>query len=236
MSQIVISRPPECLSGGGPADARVCLDGSLDDRVTTNGAGGRPSAVVLSDGRIVLRPWTREDAQFLADASADPAIRQYNGGHDRDGQPDPIPSTAQARATIAEFEQNLGAFGTSGTPTGVAFVIEDAQSGQPVGCCGVDDWTGEDVAQIGYWLVAGGRGHGHATRAVVLLTAWLFGLGAARVFLTVVAGNEDSAAVASRAGFVYEGTMRSHAIWLGRRRDVMWFAALPSEWPRSSSS
>jgi RimJ/RimL family protein N-acetyltransferase len=214
----------------------VCLHGALDDRVTTNGAGGNPSDVVLSDGRIVLRPWTREDARFLADASADPAIRQYNGNHDRHGQPDPVPSTAQAQTRIAEFEQNLGAFVTSGTPVGVTFVIEDAESGQPVGCCGVDDWTGEDVAQIGYWLVAGGRGHGYATRAVLLLTAWLFGLGAARVFLTVVAGNEDSAAVALRAGFVYEGTMRSHAVWQGQRRDVMWFAALPSEWPRRSPS
>ena len=100
----------------------------------------------------------------------------------------------------------------------------------------MDDWTAEDVAQIGYWLVADGRGRGYATRAVVLLTAWLFGLGAARVFLTVVAGNEGSAAVAFRAGFVYEGTMRSHAVWQGQRRDVMWFAALPSEWPRRSSS
>ena len=211
---------------------RECLSGSLDDRVTRNGMGDRPSDVVLSDGRIVLRPWTREDAQFLADASADPAIRQYNGHHDRYGQPDPVPSTAQAEATIAEFEQTLVSFATSGIPVGVAFVIEDGESGQPVGCCGVDDWTGEDVAQIGYWLVAGGRGRGHATRAVVLLTAWLFGLGAARVFLTVVAGNEESAAVALRAGFVHEGTMRSHAVWQGQRRDVMWFAALPSEWPR----
>jgi RimJ/RimL family protein N-acetyltransferase len=224
------------MSGGATADARVCLHGSMDDRVTTNGVGGSASDVTLSDGRIVLRPWTREDAQFLADASADPAIRQYNGNHDRYGEPDPAPSTAQAQTMIAEFEQNLGAFATSGTPAGVAFVIEDAESGQPVGCCGVDDWTGEDVAQIGYWLAASGRGRGYATRAVVLLTAWLFGLGAGRVFLTVVAGNEVSAAVASRAGFVYEGTMRSHAIWQGQRRDVMWFAALPSEWPPRSSS
>lgn len=210
--------------------------GSLDDRVTTHSVGGGPSDVVLSDGRIVLRPWRREDAQFLADASADPAIRQYNGNHDRHGQPDPVPSTAQAQATIADFDHALVSFATSGIPKGVAFVIEDVESGRPVGCCGVDDWTGEDVAQIGYWLVPDGRGHGYATRAVVLLTAWLFGLGAARVFLTVVAGNEGSAAVASRAGFVHEGTMRSHAVWQGQRQDVMWFAALPSEWPRRPSS
>jgi RimJ/RimL family protein N-acetyltransferase len=61
----------------------------------------------------------------------------------------------------------------------------------------------------------------------------LFDLGAARVFLTIVAGNDDSVAVARRAGFVYEGTMRSHGVWQGRRCDVLWFAALPPAWTAS---
>lgn len=34
-----------------------------------------------------------------------------------------------------------------------------------------------------------------------------------------------------RAGFVYEGTMRSHGVWAGERCDVLWFAALPLECP-----
>jgi RimJ/RimL family protein N-acetyltransferase len=99
-----------------------------------------------------------------------------------------------------------------------------------VGCCGVDDWTKEDVAQFGYWIAPNARGRGYATRATILLTRWLFDLGAARVFLTIVAGNEDSVAVARRAGFAYEGTMRAHGVWQGQRCDVMLFAALPHEW------
>ena len=95
--------------------------------------------------------------------------------------------------------------------------------------CGVDDWSKEDVAQIGYWLVAE-QEHGYATKAVILLTRWLFELGAARVFLTTVAGNQKSVEVARRAGSVYEGTMRSHGVWQAERCDVMWFAALPLEW------
>jgi hypothetical protein len=50
------------------------------------------------------------------------------------------------------------------------------------------------------------------------------------IFLTIVAGNEDSVAVARRAGFVYEGTMRAHGVWQGQRCDVMLFAALALEW------
>jgi RimJ/RimL family protein N-acetyltransferase len=96
--------------------------------------------------------------------------------------------------------------------------------------CGVDDWSDEDVVQIGYWLAPRARGRGYATRAVILLTRWLFELGAARVFMTIVTGNEPSVEVARRAGFAYEGTMRSHGVWRDERCDVMLFAALPREW------
>lgn len=129
-----------------------------------------------------------------------------------------------------QFAPSWRSFAATGTPSGVAFAITEARSGELVGCCGVDDWNEEDVAQFGYWLARDARGRGYASRAVVLLTRWLFELGAARVFLTIVAGNEDSVAVARRAGFVYEGTMRAHGVWQGERCDVMWLSALPLEW------
>ena len=168
-------------------------------------------------------------------ASADPAIRRYNGSHDRRGDPSPPLSTTQAASVVEQFALAWRAFAASGIPSGVAFAITDARSGELVGCCGVDDWTKEDVAQFGYWIAAGARGRGYAGRATILLTRWLFELGAARVFMTIVAGNERSLSVARRAGFVYEGTMRSHAVWQGQRYDVMWFAALPDEWPMRRS-
>ena len=121
-------------------------------------------------------------------------------------------------------------FERTGDPTGVVFAIVDATAGELVGCCGVDDWTREDVAQIGYWVTPSARGRGYATRAAILLTRWLFERGAARVFLTVVAGNSGSASVARRAGFEHEGTMRAHGVWQGQRCDVMVFAALTTEW------
>lgn len=186
--------------------------------------------VTLSDDVVTLRPWSRGDAAFMAEAFADPAIRRYNGVHDRLGRPAPPLSVADAEAVIDEFASSWLAFAATDTPSGVAFAITDAKSGALVGCCGVDDWSKADVAQFGYWIAPGARGRGYATRAAVLLTRWLFGLGAARVFLTIVAGNEDSVAVARRAGFVYEGTMRAHGVWQGERSDVMWFAALPDEW------
>ena len=188
------------------------------------------SVMTLSDDVVTLRPWSRDDAGFMAEAFADPAIRRYNGVLDRLGHPAPPLSITDAEAVIDEFLLNWRAFATGGTPSGVAFAIVDAASGDLVGCCGVDDWSKADAAQFGYWIAAGARGRGYATRAAILLTRWLFELGAARVFLTIVAGNEASVAVARRAGFVYEGTMRAYGVWQGRRCDVMWFATLPLEW------
>ena len=193
-------------------------------------AGDNGPSVTLSDGQVVLRRWARADAPFLTEASADPAIRRYNGVHDRQGRPAPPFTRLDAESAIDQFSVRWREFSTTRTPRGVVFAITDARSGELVGCCGVDDWNMEDVAQLGYWIAAGARGRGYATRAVTLLTRWLFELGAARVFLTIVAGNEGSIAVARRAGFVYEGTMRAHSVWQGERCDVLWFAALPSEW------
>jgi RimJ/RimL family protein N-acetyltransferase len=187
-------------------------------------------AVTVSDGLVTLRPWSSDDARFMAQASADPAIRRYNGSHDRLGHPTASLSTTDAEAVIERFALSWRAFAASGTPSGVAFAVLDGRSDEPVGCCGVDNWSTEDVAQIGYWTAPGARGRGYATRAVVLMTRWLFDVGAARVFLTITAGNEGSVAVARRAGFAYEGTMRAHGVWQGKRCDVMWFAALPHEW------
>lgn len=191
---------------------------------------GDGSIVTLSDGLITLRPWAAGDAPFMAEAYTDPAIRRYNGDHDRLGNPAPPLSTADAEAVIEEIAAGWREFAATGKPR-VAFAIVDASSGDLAGACGVDDWTTEDVAQIGYWIAPTARGRGFATRATILLTRWLFELGAARVFLTVVEGNDGSVAVARRAGFVYEGTMRAHSVWQGNRYDVRWFAALPQEWP-----
>ncbi|MDO9443695.1 MAG: GNAT family N-acetyltransferase, partial [Dehalococcoidia bacterium] len=152
-------------------------------------ADGDGPVVTLSDDVVTLRPWSRDDAAFMAEAFTDPAIRRYNGVLDRLGRPAPPLSVAGAEAVIDEFASHWRAFATTGRPSGAAFAITDAGAGGLVGCCGVDDWSKADVAQFGYWLAPGARGHGYATRAAVLLTRCLFELGAARAILTIYAGN-----------------------------------------------
>jgi RimJ/RimL family protein N-acetyltransferase len=220
------------------ASVRECHPSRSPTRVTGKTieylGGGPPDvprrlSVSLSDDVVTLRRWSRDDAGFIADASGDPEIQRYSVPHDRRGHPSPPLSIADAEALIDEFAARWRASAATGRPSGVTFAITEARSGELAGMCGVDNWSDEDVVQIGYWLAPRARGRGYATRAVILLTRWLFELGAARVFLTIVAGNEPSVEVARRAGFVYEGTMRSHSVWRDERCDVMWFAALPTE-------
>jgi RimJ/RimL family protein N-acetyltransferase len=159
----------------------------------------------------------------MAEASRDPAIERYNGP--------PPDSLADAISVSERIERVWRSFQVQGDPAGAAFAIVDATSGEPVGMCGIDSWSSTDVVQFGYWLAAGARGRGLATRAVTLMTGLLFEIGAARVFLSIQSENAASAAVARRAGFTYEGTLRAHGVWQGQRQDVDVFAALPDEWP-----
>ena len=178
---------------------------------------------MLSDDAVVLRPWSSSDAVFMAEASRDQAIERYNG-------PSPA-SVADAITVIERIKQSWRTFEVEGDPTGAAFAIVDAALGEPVGMCGIDHWSSTDVAQFGYWLAPGARGRGLATRAVTLMTSWLFKLGAARVFLMIQSENVASASVARRAGFTWEGTLRAYDVWKGQRKDVDVFAALRDEWP-----
>ena len=90
---------------------------------------------------------------------------------------------------------------------------------------------GTRQSSVGYWLAAAARGRGLSTRAVTLMTGWLFELGAAPVFLTIQSENAASTAVARRAGFRFEGTLRADGGWQGQGKDVDVFAVLPDEWP-----
>ena len=40
--------------------------------------GGDDPVVTLSDDVVTLRPWSRDEAGFIVDACADPAVCRYN--------------------------------------------------------------------------------------------------------------------------------------------------------------
>ena len=63
-----------------------------------------------------------------------------------------------------------------------------------------------------------------------MLARWAFDtLGTARIELWIESGNESSRRVAQRAGFIYEGTLRSGGFRDGRRFDKELFSLLPAD-------
>jgi RimJ/RimL family protein N-acetyltransferase len=114
-----------------------------------------------------------------------------------------------------------------------AFAVTDATSGEVIGSCGIG-WSDrpQAVAEIGYWVRAGTRRRGVATRAVRLASDWAFAAcGVERLQLRADVENGASQRVAERAGFQREGVLRSirYSRRHERRVDFVIFSLLPSE-------
>lgn len=173
-------------------------------------------ALVLGDGLVTLRSWTNDDAAALVEAiDGDPEIARW-----LDQVPQPY-GLADARAYIA------GEVGRDEH----SFAITDAVTGRVLGSIGVRS-SCDGVSEIGYWMRADTRGRGLTTRALVLASRWALGQpGVARVQLRADPENAASCRVAERAGFTFEGVLRS-VHWnerLGRRQDHAMYSLLPGD-------
>jgi RimJ/RimL family protein N-acetyltransferase len=167
--------------------------------------------VRLEDEAVVLRPLEAGDAQALVAAiGSDPDLDRWTQI--------PFPYTEEhARAFISTTEE-------------LAFAILDRGSGELLGGIGARDLD-PGIVEVGYWVKAGARRRGVATRALVLVTRFAFDrLRAGRVQLKAESGNLGSQRVAEKAGFAREGVLRSYLEFKGRRRDAVMFSLLPGDW------
>lgn len=170
----------------------------------------------LTDGVVTLRPWTIDDAGFFLDACRDAEIRRFWLRETLETIDDAI---AMSETAVARW----AAYRNSDTMKGLAFLIAETASGAPSGLCGVDEWFPDDSVQIGYFLAAPARGNGYATRSVHLLTSWLFGLGAVRIFAMVNTLNVASIAVLRGAGFAHERTLAEYGTHHGQPYDLAFY-------------
>jgi len=175
----------------------------------------------LTDGTVLLRPWADSDVPAVAEACRDPEITRWI-----DDIPTPY-TRAEARAYVAACRR--------GWKDGSlwAFAVVDTSSGNVVGSCGIG-WQDHPhgVAEIGYWVRAGHRERGVATRAVRLASEWAFDEGGVqRLQLRADELNTASQRVAERAGFQREGVLRSvrYSRRQGRRVDFVMFSRLAGE-------
>jgi RimJ/RimL family protein N-acetyltransferase len=172
----------------------------------------------LTDGVVLLRPWTDQDVAVVTAAVQDPLIAKHT------------------RVLENQTEEQTRAFFRTQEPArrageSIAFAIEEVATGLFAGTVGLLRFSWEEHrGEVGYWLAPEGRGRGLATRAVRLVAPWAIGeLGLGRLALHTDIDNEGSQRVAERAGFTREGVLRAFEERKGERYDMVIFSLLPTD-------
>jgi RimJ/RimL family protein N-acetyltransferase len=179
----------------------------------------------LSCPPVVLRAYDDSDVALVREASADPLITSISS----------VPADYSA-ALGRDFVQRQRAHATAGD--GYSFVIApEAAPDDGVGSIGL--WLQEipsGRASVGYWLVAGARGKGLASRALRAVVEFGFAqLGIPRLHLYIEPWNVASARTAEAAGFRREATLRGWERIEGEQHDADCYALLRRDWtPRGS--
>jgi RimJ/RimL family protein N-acetyltransferase len=156
----------------------------------------------LTGSRVLLRPWEAGDVDAVVAACQDPEVQRWTVV--------PVPyRRVDAETFVGEIAVQTRADG------GALFAVVDRASGELAGSIGLFPPT-DGVGEIGYWGVAGFRGRGLMTEAVVLLSRWAFEeVGLRRLELLVDPRNDASRRLGERAGFVVEGTLRQRSLQRG---------------------
>jgi RimJ/RimL family protein N-acetyltransferase len=172
----------------------------------------------IADGSIRLRLWADCDEPAMIAALQDPEIPRWTRVPDHYDEHEAAEWTAERRR-----QQQSG--------KGLHLVITDVESGEVLGAIGIHDLDpSEGRCNIGYWLAREARGRGVMTSAVMMLSRWAFeNLPVDRIEIPVIAENSASRRVAERAGYTFEGVLRSHAVIKGRRRDMAMHSLLRGE-------
>jgi RimJ/RimL family protein N-acetyltransferase len=174
----------------------------------------------LSDGSVRLRALAARDVAAIVAACADPEIVRW--------------TSTPAGYTAEDARRFLAVVATTAA-AGAALALAIADAGDrligTLGLSGVDRTRGR--GEIGYWLEAGARGRGVATRAVLLARDWAHAeLGLGELVILSHRDNPASAGVAVRAGFTDSGAIvRAPHMPAGRRdgyRRFVWRAAAPT--------
>jgi RimJ/RimL family protein N-acetyltransferase len=171
----------------------------------------------LTDGEVLLRPWTLADVPAIVAACGDPEIPRWTV----------VPRNYSERDAV-EFISSHETDRATGA--GAHFAVVD-RADTVLGAIGLSnfDWP-QRTAEIGYWVAREARRRGVGTRALVLLSRWAIEeLGLERVELPANPRNEASLSLARRAGFTREGTLRRYRYRHGEREDLVMHSLLPED-------
>lgn len=182
----------------------------------------------LHDDVITLRPPTEGDIDAITAELQEPDISRYTripSPYTRDHAVEFVQRSTEWWRTGRDHEAAAGE-----AQGGFSFMIIDRSNDALLGGVGVHVRDEPEVAEIGYWVAAGARRRGIATRAATLASRWaLAELGLVRLELMTRPDNVASQRVAEAAGFSREGVLRSYATVGCGLSDVVMFSLLPSD-------
>jgi RimJ/RimL family protein N-acetyltransferase len=151
----------------------------------------------LRHGDLVLRPKRAEDVEAITEACQDPEIPRWTL----------VPSPYTRADAVAYIETSAR---DAETGRAANLVAVDARDGRLLGSFSVMELDREPgFGEIGYWVAAGARGRGVATRAVRMLADWARDdLGLTRIEILPHRDNAPSRRVAEKAGFHDTGELK----------------------------
>jgi RimJ/RimL family protein N-acetyltransferase len=191
----------------------VMLAGSL---------AGYPQPVLPAARDLLLRPWDPADAQVFLSAYQDEEIRRW---HTR--RPS---SEARVREWFDRYRQDW-----EQEKGGHWAVARD--SGEVLGRIALSSVSFDaGTAGVGYWVLPEARGAGIATRALSALTAWALEIGFHRLYLEHSTRNHASCKVATKSGYLLEGTKRSAGVHDDGWHDMHLHARVRADRPSSPAA
>ncbi|SOD86162.1 GNAT family N-acetyltransferase [Streptomyces sp. Ag109_G2-15] len=173
--------------------------------------------VILPTDRLVLRTVGPDDTEAVYAAAQDPDLQRWISQF-------PSPYLREHAESFTGQMVPDGWANDSMYTFGV-FLPE----GELAGMLGIT-MRALGVGEVGFWAVKEHRGRGYITEATLAAARWAFlALSVDRLEWRAEVGNGPSRAVAERAGFTIEGTLRSAINNKGVRRDCWLGSLLPSD-------
>lgn len=171
----------------------------------------------LETERLILREFTREDAQAVHRYASDPVVTAHMIWG---------PNTEAETQAFIEMVLDMQ---NQAPRSGFELAVELKISGELIGGCGLHAIEPKQ-GEIGYCFAKEHWGNGYASEAASALLRFGFrGLGLHRIYATCRPANTGSAAVMRKIGMTYEGHLRGHMYHKGGWHDSYQYSILEHE-------
>ncbi|MBV9991769.1 MAG: GNAT family N-acetyltransferase [Alphaproteobacteria bacterium] len=173
--------------------------------------------MILTTDRLHLRPVSAGDAEALFESRGDALVMRYWDW----------PAQENVAAVRSILEAHIPELGDGRT---LWWVVALSPDGPAIGECDLSEIDHHHRrAEVGFLFARRHWGQGYAKEAMDAVVAHAFGeLNLERLWARFHDGNDASKRLLERLGFAYEGTLKSHILRDGARRDCHLYGRLRS--------